>query len=187
MRPTVLFVDDDTNLLDGLSRALHSEPYEILKSTSAEDALRILREKNVDVIVSDEEMPGMSGTAFLRQVREQYPETVRFILTGRATLQTAVDAINSGGIARFFVKPCDKSELAFAIRQGLQERELLACARMLLQKGKKQARLIEQLEKSYPNITKVARDDEGAILVEDWSGDLNQFMDEIRQHLDPKD
>jgi len=183
MNHTVLLVDDDPSILSALCRVLHKEPYDILTSASAAEALEILNTRRVDVIVSDEEMPGMHGTVFLHRLRDKYPDTVRFMLTGKATVQTAVDAINSGGIARFFIKPCDGAEIAVAIRQGLQQRELLIYARKLLQKGKKQSRLIEQLEENYPNITKVSRDADGAILVDDWNGDLDQLMNEICGHL----
>jgi two-component system probable response regulator PhcQ len=184
MNPTVLLVDDDSYLLDGLCRALHREPYDILRAGSAEEALEILCTQTVDVVVSDEEMPGMSGTVFLHHVRERYPDIIRFILTGKATAHIAIEAINSGGITRFFIKPCDCAEIAVSIRQGLQHRELLLAARKLLQKGRRQSMLIEQLERSYPSITRVERDDDGAIPLEDWHGDINQLMREICAHLD---
>jgi two-component system probable response regulator PhcQ len=184
MNATVLLVDDDVHLLDGMCRALHKEPYDIVRAGSAEEALELMRTRPVDVVVSDEEMPGMSGTVFLRHVRDQYPDTVRFILTGKATVPIAIEAINNGGITRFFTKPCDTAEVAVSIRQGLQQRELLLAARKLLQKGRQQSMLIEQLEKSYPSITKVDRDDDGAIPVADWNGDIDQLMQEICTHLD---
>lgn len=184
MSPTVLLVDDDAHLLDGMCRALHKEPYDIVRAASSEEALELLRTRTVDVVVSDEEMPGMSGTVFLRHVREKYPDTVRFILTGKATVPIAIEAINNGGITRLFIKPCDCAEVAVSIRQGLQQRELLLAARKLLQKGRQQSMLIEQLEKSYPSISKVERDEDGAIPVADWNGDIDQLMQEICAHLD---
>ncbi|MBZ5495704.1 MAG: response regulator [Acidobacteriia bacterium] len=184
MKPTVMLVDDDANVLAGLCRALHKEPYDIVKAGSAAEALEILRARPVDVVVSDEEMPAMSGTVFLRQVREKYPDTIRFILTGRATLDNAIAAINDGGVTRFFIKPCDHLDLAASIRQGLQQRELMLAARRLLHKVKRQSAMIKQLERAYPNITKVKRDGDGAILLEDWNGDINQLMRDICSHLD---
>jgi DNA-binding NtrC family response regulator len=184
MRPTVLLVDDDANLLDGLCRALRREPYDIVTAWSAEEALEILRDRPVDVVISDQEMPGMSGTVFLHEVRTRYPDTVRFILTGKATLDSAVSAINNGGVTRYFIKPCDLTDLAISIRQGLQQRQLILAARKLLQKGKRQSALLKRLEKAYPNITKVERDGDGAILLEGSNGDFDQLMRDICAHLD---
>jgi len=79
---TVLLVDDEPNVLDGLTRVLRKEPYEILTANSAEEAATLLEDRSVDLIVSDEEMPGLSGTEFLGRAAQQYPDTVRLVLTG---------------------------------------------------------------------------------------------------------
>ena len=123
MEHKVLLVDDDANLLAGLRRTLRNEPYEILSATTAEEALRILGREEVSVVISDQEMPGMSGTVFLAAVRQRFPDTVRFILTGKATLDTAIQAINDGAISRFFNKPCNPVDLAVTIRQALQQKD----------------------------------------------------------------
>ena len=183
MGNAILVVVDDPNVLASLCRALRKEPYEVITATSADAAFQILGEKPVDVIISDEEMPGTSGIAFLKQVCRQHPDTVRFMLTGKATLQKAIEAINEGGISRFFTKPCNSRELAVCIRQGLRERDLIVAAKRLLQKGRSQAALIEQLEKQYPSITRVNRDTDGAILLENTNGDLNELMQEIDRYL----
>jgi DNA-binding NtrC family response regulator len=184
MNATVLLVDDDLHLLDGICRILRKEPYKIRKATSAEEAIEFLRRQPVDLVISDEEMPGMSGTAFLRHVRDRYPDTIRFIMTGKATMDIAIEAINNGGITRFFLKPCDCADLAVSIRQGLQQRELMLAARRLLAKAKRQSALIEQLEKEHPHITLVERDDDGAIPLAEWNGDPQELMLEICAHLD---
>jgi two-component system, probable response regulator PhcQ len=184
MKSLVLFVDDDLNLLDGISRSLRKEPYEIRKAKSAEEAIEFLSANAAGVVVADEQMPGMSGTAFLRRVRELYPDTVRFILTGKATIDLAIDAINNGGITRFFLKPCDSMELSVAIRQGLQQRELMIAAHRLLEKAKRQEALLERLEEMHPHITHVDRDEDGAISLQDLSGDPESLMREICAHLD---
>jgi DNA-binding NtrC family response regulator len=184
MKAQVLFVDDDTNLLDGISRALRREPYEVHKAGSAEDALQLLKAHPIDIVVADEQMPGMSGTVFLRHVRDHYPDTVRFILTGKATIGLAVDAINNGGVTRFFLKPCDCLELSVAIRQGIQQRQLMVAARRLLDRAKKQEALLERLEQEHPHIADVDWDEDGAIELPDGNEDPDSLMREICAHLE---
>jgi response regulator RpfG family c-di-GMP phosphodiesterase len=82
---TVLLVDDEPNVLAGLQRALRKEPYLIFSATSAEMALVVLQARTVDVVISDQDMPGMRGADFLAKVRQEFPDTVRFMLTGKPT------------------------------------------------------------------------------------------------------
>ena len=183
MTGVVLIVDDDPLLLDSMRRTLRREPYTILTARSGEEALDILNVKPVDLIISDQEMPGMSGTAFLKRVCERHPAVTRFMLTGQATLDSAIEAINNGGISRFLLKPCDPVDLIMSIRQGLQQHRLMIAAYRLLQRNTRQSELLGQLEKLYPNITKVQRDPDGAIRIEDFHGNIDQLIDEISTHL----
>jgi signal transduction histidine kinase len=122
--PTVLVLDDEPKVLSGLKRALRKEPYELLCATSAEEAFAILQERPIDVVISDQDMPGMTGTAFLAQVRQAYPSTCRFMLTGKATLDVALQAINDDAVRQFFTKPCDPETLAQGIRNVMKEKLL---------------------------------------------------------------
>jgi two-component system sensor histidine kinase/response regulator len=122
--PAVLFLDDEPKVLSGLKRALRKEPYEVLCATSAEEALALLQERPIDVVISDQDMPGMTGAAFLAQVRQAYPSTSRFMLTGKATLDVALQAINEDAVKQFFTKPCDPATLAQSIRNSLHEKAL---------------------------------------------------------------
>jgi len=96
MEHKVLIVDDEPTITDLLKDALANEPYDILSAASAEEALPILDREQVDVVISDEKMPGMSGSEFLAIVRQEYPDTVRMILTGHGSLESAIRAINEG-------------------------------------------------------------------------------------------
>ncbi len=119
----VLLVDDDTNLLQGLTRALRQQPYKILTAQSADEAQDVIHRLPVSLVVSDENMPGMSGTEFMAWIAKNQPEVVRIVLTGCDSPETAVRAVNEGQVYRFFTKPCDVVELATAIRSGLEARE----------------------------------------------------------------
>lgn len=125
MAHRVLFVDDEPHIVDGLKRALRKEPYQIITANSGHEALTIIQQEPVDVVVSDEMMPGMSGSELLAFVCRDYPETIRMILTGHASLDMAIKAINEGEIYRFFTKPCSELDLAVTIRHALRQKDLV--------------------------------------------------------------
>ena len=127
----VLLVDDDVLLLAGLQRALRGQPFNVRVAPGAYEAMSLMQAwGGVDVLITDQHMPGMSGTALLSAVRERFPDTARFMLTGRPDLSIAMEAINSGAIHRFFVKPCDAREMVGAIQDALRERMIAAAARL---------------------------------------------------------
>jgi two-component system probable response regulator PhcQ len=178
---TVLLVDDEPNLLAGLSRALRREPYELLCASSVDDAFVFLMAKPVDIVISDQDMPDMRGTVFLARVRQQFPDTVRFMLTGKATLEVAMQAINDGAISRFLTKPCNPVDLAMTIRQALQQKDLLEASRRLLHTVKRQSATLEWLEHQHPGITQVRRDMDGAIIAEPEEMSIDAFVHQLRR------
>lgn len=167
MAYNILVVDDEQMILDLLKEALQRESYQVFCAGSAEEALPILSQHPIDVIISDEKMPGMSGTEFLSIVCKKYPDAVRIILTGHATLNSALRAINEGEVYRFFLKPCNLIELTVTVRQALQQKKLFMDNRRLLEIVQKQALSLEAMEKRYPGITQVKRDAEGAIIIDE--------------------
>jgi two-component system, probable response regulator PhcQ len=158
LEQTVLFVDDEQALLDGLRNALRKEPYDILTANSAQEGLRVLHEGRIDVVVSDERMPGVSGSDFLAYVRQRYPETVRIMLTGQASLDATIQAINEGEIYRFLTKPCSPVQLAQTLRSAFLLRNLTREAARLLATVRRQRRLLQELERRHPGITSVEPD-----------------------------
>lgn len=190
-RAKILFVDDEPNVTEALKRSLRKEPYDIFTADSAIAALQILATNAIDVVVSDERMPGMSGSVFLGQVRQTYPETVRIILSGQANLADVVRAINEGEIYRFCMKPINAADLVVTIHQALQQKRLLEQSRRLLREYQKksvivekQATLIEELERSQPGITRLDTDTDGAILVdEDEDTDVESLLREIEKEM----
>jgi DNA-binding NtrC family response regulator len=118
-RPVILLVDDERSILDGLTLALRREPYVILTATSGILALEILATRHVDIIVSDERMPGMYGSEFLQQVRRRWPRIVRILLTGETDLATMTSAIRVGQVYRFLSKPLGAGDLARTLHQAI--------------------------------------------------------------------
>ena len=167
MHHNLLIVDDEPNVLNVLVDFFSNEPYGVFSAATAEDALDILERENIDVVITDELMPGMSGSEFISIVRKKFPDTVRIILTGHASLEKAIRAINEGEIYRFFTKPCNLVDLALTVRQALKHQELLKENKRLIQKTSRQGEIIEELEKMYPGITKVNRTREGEIILDE--------------------
>lgn len=183
MAYSVLLVDDESNVIEALMRALHKEPYEIFSAGSADEALDILAHQTVDVVVSDEMMPGMKGSELLALVNNEYPETVRIMLTGHANLDSALRAINEGQIYRYLQKPCNELELKLTIRQAIQRKELASKSRRLLQKVRHQDSILKQLEGAHPGITRVERDLSGTIVIaEDY--DLDELIEQMQAVLE---
>ena len=125
MENVVLLVDDDRNILHGLTRALYRQPYRLYTATSAQEALLVLKGRRVDVIVSDEQMPGMCGGDLLAWAADNCPDVMRIMLTGHPTVETLIRAINKGAVYQFFTKPCDPVLLALTIRKALERKALL--------------------------------------------------------------
>ena len=117
---SILFVDDEENILSAMRRLFRREGYEILTATGGEEALAILEKQPVSLIVSDQRMPQMIGAEFLARSREVSPNSIRMLLTGYSDIEAATQAINEGGIYRYITKPWDDEDLKTTVRAGLQ-------------------------------------------------------------------
>ncbi len=118
---TVLFVDDEENVLSALRRGLLDEPYNTLFARSGREALEILARSPVHVIVTDMRMPEMGGLDLLRTVKKEYPHVVRMVLSGYTQVTTLLTAINQGEVFRFVTKPWRlEDEFKPAVREAVQ-------------------------------------------------------------------
>ena len=179
MAHKVLIVDDVPAVYEALSRALHHEPYELLYAESAQKGLQLLRRNVISVVISDQDMPGMLGVDFLKQVHEQQPATTRMMLTGKATLEVAVDAINEGAVERFFMKPAQPIEIALAIRQALKQRDLLVRVHRLMRRRKVEQEALGKLAKDQSSVAKALRDARGQEII-DEPVTLDDVLDELK-------
>ena len=121
---TLLLVDDEENILRALRRTLRKENYNILTCTSAQEAFELLALNNVHVIISDQRMPGMTGTEFLKKVKDIYPNTIRMVLSGFTDLKSVTEAINQGAIYKYLTKPWDDNTLSESIQQAFKQYDL---------------------------------------------------------------
>jgi len=113
--PLVLLVDDEQRSLETLRRTLEEE-FRVVVAASAEDALRVLESEFVQVVLSDQRMPNMSGVEFLRQVREQWPDVIRIIISGYTDPADIIAAVNDAGIYQFIHKPWHPDALLLSVR-----------------------------------------------------------------------
>ena len=182
MRPTLLFVDDEENILSALVRLFRKEDYEIATATSGIDGIKILEAREIALIISDHRMPGMTGVDFLARAKEISPDTVRIMLTGYADLEASIAAINKGEVYRFITKPWNDEDLKLTVRQSLEYRDLVLKNRTLTLTVKKQNEMLKTLEKDYPGISTIERSEDGSILIDEDA--LEDFS--VEEFLNPK-
>src|SRR5690606_10482956 len=108
MKHNILIVDDEADNVDALER-LFRKKYQVLKATSAIEALTQLKSHEVAVIISDQRMPKMTGVQFLSESIKLQPDAIRMLLTGYTDIESAIEAINSGGVYRYITKPWDSA------------------------------------------------------------------------------
>lgn len=155
--PVIVCVDDDEAMLSTVVRCLKREQLDIRSTLSASEALGWIAADDIAVLVSDYEMPEMTGAQLAGHARRVRPETVRILLTGKRTLETAIDGINQGEIFRFLNKPFDNEQLRGAVHSGVaRNKELLAMSGDRQRRARRDA-LHAALEAEYPGISQVSR------------------------------
>ncbi|MCG8516579.1 MAG: response regulator [Pseudomonadales bacterium] len=140
----LLFVDDEKAILSSLKRLMRRQDYDCYFAEDAQEGLAILEQEHIDLIVSDMRMPGMDGAAFLTEVKQRWPFSVRFLMTGFADMQATINALNHGGIHRYISKPWDEDGLLEAIQEGLRIIRLEREKKRLLDTTRRQNRELKQ-------------------------------------------
>ncbi len=122
----ILIVDDEEIVLVALRDNLLREGYEVVASPHAVHALSVLKEQSFSVVITDQQMPMVTGLEFLSQVKEIQPDATRILITAVLSLSTVIDAINKGEIYRFIVKPWLREELLATVKNAVQRHELIS-------------------------------------------------------------
>ena len=174
MQPTVLFIDDEPRILRAMQRLLrpHSK---VLVAESGLEALELLSLENVDVIVCDQRMPGMTGVEVLAEARRLSPRSMRILLTGYADLDAAVNALNQGHIYRYLNKPWTNEVLI----ETVQEAARIAMATPRLSAAREVADEITAEQQRPAHFLADTARREVAVLVLDNGNDLNTALEPL--------
>ena len=151
---TVLFVDDEENILNALKRVLRRENYRIITAASGPEGLKILEGQKVQVVISDQRMPEMSGTEFLTHVMERHPDAVRIILSGYTDVDTITDAINQGHIYKFLLKPWNEDALKMEISRAFDYYDLVNLNKSLHQRVMEQNEELKRYNETLEDMIK---------------------------------
>jgi response regulator RpfG family c-di-GMP phosphodiesterase len=127
----ILLVDDEEEILFSLRGLLRHE-FDLHTATSGAEALALLQQQPIHVIVADQRMPGMTGVELLQRAQKEYPQTIRIVFTGYADLKAVIDAVNQAQIFRYLTKPWDPDELCAVLHQACDHFDWIAEHRRLL-------------------------------------------------------
>jgi len=127
---------------------LRKEGYGLLTASSGVEALKILKENDVHLVLSDQRMPQMSGTEFLAEVKEKYPDVIRIILTGYTGVDSITELINNGDMYKFFLKPWNDQNLKLEIIRALEQYDLIWTNKILHKKVLEQNEALKRTNKN---------------------------------------
>jgi DNA-binding NtrC family response regulator len=182
-RPVVLCVDDDEAQLAANARVLRSAQVQVLTTTSPREALEILASARVAVLVSDFEMPEMTGVELTAAARTVAPTTMRILLTGRGTFDTAVGGINEGEVFRFLSKPVMPDKLRRAVTEAVHRHAELLATSAERDLATRRAQLLAELEAEHPGISERALDGGGRYVIDatSWARVAGLGLDPIAE------
>eukprot|EP01012_Entosiphon_sulcatum_P051203 TRINITY_DN70318_c0_g1_i1.p1 TRINITY_DN70318_c0_g1~~TRINITY_DN70318_c0_g1_i1.p1 ORF type:complete len:155 (+),score=29.28 TRINITY_DN70318_c0_g1_i1:44-508(+) len=115
----ILYVDDEQNNLVSF-KATFRMKYNVSIAISGEEAIKILHNQPIDIIITDQRMPNMTGVEFLESILEKFPDPMRILLTGYADLNAVIDAVNKGKIFHYLTKPWNEDELDLTIKRAFE-------------------------------------------------------------------
>lgn len=145
---TILCVDDEPSIINALRRLFRREGYRFLSAASGQEGLKILKANEVQIVVSDQRMPEMSGTEFLARVKETNPDALRIVLTGYIDIDSITESINKGHIYKFFLKPWNDQNLKLEIKQAFEQHELIQANKQLANTVVKQNELLSSINEN---------------------------------------
>jgi len=145
--PKILVTDDELNTLKTLSANLEDMGYQVDTAVNGKEALALIKKRGFDIIIADIKLPDISGLEILETAKELNPETAVIMITGHASIETAVDAINEGAYA-YILKPVTMSELETTLKNALREQRLLSENRELVESLQQSNKRLEEANRA---------------------------------------
>lgn len=168
----IMIVDDEPSILKSLKRCLSQLDYQIDCFSEPDQALASAAHNAYDIVISDQRMPCMSGTELLTRLKSLQPDCVTILLTGHSDSCALMDAINKAHVYRFMTKPWNDEELIHFIADAINYGEEQTTTQRLADKARvnngsmtRHRAYMRELESKYPGITRVERDENGAIIL----------------------
>jgi two-component system probable response regulator PhcQ len=184
MKDNILIVDDDLLTLAALRKNLEDENHNVLEAKTGNEALEIMHVNKIDLVVSDNFMPGLAGIELLSLIKKNFPQTVRIMVSGHPNLDLALEAINRGEIYRFFKKPVDFAEVTRAVSSALAQKKLIQSGKRFVSAIEAREIGLSNLEAEIPGITKVNRAEDGAIIVDSEDLSLDKVVKDLKNQLE---
>lgn len=170
----IQLVDDEEHVLKALTRLLARNGFEVHAFTDVEEALAALGEHRYAVMMVDYQMPKINGVTYLQFAKQSQPDAMRVVISAHGDRQTMLDAINRAEVYRFISKPWDDYEIVAAVRSGIdlfmlrnENRRLIEQVAAQQTRLRQQAEELQRLERENPGLTRVDRDQEGNIIIEE--------------------
>jgi two-component system, probable response regulator PhcQ len=162
---TILVVDDEEHVRGALSKLLEREGYTVTSAEGPTEALEILRQQSIKLVISDHNMPDMSGIEFFRLIRERHPNVCRIMLTGDPERDTIIRAVNEGEVYRFLAKPWNNTMLRVTVYFAFEAIQLEEENRRLSNALRRQLHFVRSLERDFPYLAALARQEEAELLL----------------------
>lgn len=115
----ILLIDDESSVIRALRRVFHQEEYNLLSAEDPEEALTLIQKNEIDLIICDHQMPGMSGIELLMHAKRITPDAIRILITGSNDINVAISAINEGSIYYYIAKPWKNEEVRRVVKEAL--------------------------------------------------------------------
>ena len=164
----VLLVDDEPGVLHAVRRIFsRSQIVSLICEQDPFAAMSVVAEQNVGLVISDQQMPGMTGLEFLSWVNATHPDIVKIIMTGDTDIQTAVQAINDIGVYKFIRKPWNNEDLYWTVIRALEMVQMKQKNQELMTELNEKELCLQRYERLYPGISSLERDADGAIIIDE--------------------
>lgn len=148
----LLLVDDEPNILKALSRLFRDQHVNIFTASNAAEALEMFKKQKIQLLISDNLMPGMTGVELINKVKEVSPDTLRIILSGHSDIEAILNAVNHGEAYRFILKPWNDIDLKLTLNIALAQYKLIEDNKLLEKELFEKNRILENIRKNHPEI-----------------------------------